>query len=213
MIRIWGRKSSSNVQAVMWCVGELGLEYERTDAGFTYGVVDTPEFLAMNPNGLVPVLIDEGLEPLWESAAIIRYLAARYGDDSFWPKDAAARSPVDKWAEWAKATFSLGFTVPIFWRVVRTAPKDQDPAAIAAAVMALDGKLDIAEAQLSRHAFLAGETFTPADIQFGHLLYRYFTIDIERRPRPVLERYYKTLMERPAFQEHVMVSYEELRAK
>ena len=113
----------------------------------------------------------------------------------------------------AKATFSPGFTVPIFWRVVRTAPKDQDPAAIAAAVKALDGKLDIAEAQLSRHPFLAGETFTPADIQFGHLLYRYFTIDIERRPRPVLERYYKTLMERPAFQEHVMVSYEELRAK
>lgn len=213
MIRIWGRKSSSNVQAVMWCIGELGLEYERTDAGFTYGVVDTPEFLAMNPNGLVPVLIDEGLEPLWESAAIIRYLAARYGDDDFWPKDAVARAPVDKWAEWAKATFSPGFTVPIFWRVVRTAPKDQDPAAIAAAVKALDGKLDIAEAQLSRHPFLAGETFTPADIQFGHLLYRYFTIDIERRPRPVLERYYKTLMERPAFQEHVMVSYEELRAK
>lgn len=213
MIRIWGRKSSSNVQAVMWCIGELGLDYERTDAGFTYGVVDTPEFLAMNPNGLVPVLVDEGMEPLWESAAIIRYLAARYGDDRFWPKDAVARAPVDKWAEWAKATFSQGFTVPIFWRVVRTAPKDQDPAAIAAAVKALDGKFDIAEAQLSRHPFLAGETFTPADIQFGHLLYRYFTIDIERRPRPVLERYYKTLMERPAFQEHVMVSYEELRAK
>lgn len=213
MIRIWGRKSSSNVQAVMWCVGELGLACERTDAGFTYGVVDTPEFLAMNPNGLVPVLIDGDMEPMWEAGAITRYLAARYGDESFWPKDAAARAPVDKWAEWAKVTFSPSFTVPIFWRVVRTAPKDQDPVAIAAAVKALQAKLDIAEAQLSRHAYLAGETFTLADIQFGHLLYRYFTIDIERRPRPVLERYYQALTQRPAFQEHVMVSYEELRAK
>lgn len=213
MIRIWGRKNSSNVQAVMWCVGELGLEYERIDAGFTYGVVDTPDFLAMNPNGLVPVLVDDGVEPLWEAGAIIRYLAASYGDDGFWPKDAVARAPVDKWAEWAKVTVSAAFTTPIFWQVVRTAPRDQNPAAIAAAVKAFDGKLAIAESQLERHAYLAGDTFTPADIQFGHLLYRYFTIDIERRPRPVLEHYYRALTQRPAFQKHVMVSYEELRAK
>ncbi|MDI7861357.1 glutathione S-transferase family protein [Rhizobiaceae bacterium n13] len=212
MITIWGRKTSSNVQSVMWCIGELGLAHERIDAGFTYGVVDTPEFLAMNPNGLVPVIRDDGGEPLWESGAIIRYLAARYGGDGFWPADPVARAPVDMWAEWAKVTVCAAFTGPIFWRVVRTPSKDRDPVAIAAAVKALDAKLAIAEARLEGHAFLAGDAFTPADIQFGHILYRYFTIDIERRPRPALERYHEALQQRPAFREHVMVSYNELRA-
>ena len=101
--------------------------------------------------------------------------------------------------------------IPIFWRVVRTAPADQDPAAISRAVASLDKFLDIAEAQLARGAFLVGDDLTLADIQFGHVLYRYFDISIARQHRPVLKRYYDALMKRPAFREHVMVSYEELR--
>ena len=211
MLTVWGRKSSSNVQALMWCIGELDLAYERIDAGFRYGVNDTAEFLAMNPNGTVPVLREDDGEPLWETGAIIRYLAAQHGSEAFWPKEERRRAQIDKWTEWAKLNIAMNFTGPVFWRVVRTAPALQDQQAIAAALTALGAKLDIAEKQLERHRFLAGDDLTLADIQFGHVLYRYFDIDIPRPSLPRLERYYDNLTERPAFQEHVMVSYEELR--
>lgn len=211
MLTVWGRKTSSNVQALMWCIGELGLDYERHDVGHRYGGNDTPEFLAMNPNGTVPVLQDGIGEPIWETGAILRYLAARYGTPEFWPSDPAVRAPIDQWAEWAKINVTLAFTGPVFWRVVRTAPSKRDPAAIEAALEKLNGVLAIAEAQLGRRAFLAGAAFTPADIQFGHVLYRYFDIDIARPAWPNIERYYQALTQRAAFREHVMVSYEELR--
>ena len=114
----------------MWCIGELGLPYERHDAGHLYGGTDTPEFLSMNPNGTVPVLRDGDGEPLWETGAVLRHLAGRYGGAPFWPPDGPARARVDKWAEWSKINVTLGFTAPIIWRVVRTAPEDQDPQAI-----------------------------------------------------------------------------------
>ena len=211
MLTVWGRKTSSNVQALMWCIGELGLPYRRYDAGHHYGGTDTPEFLAMNPNGTVPVLRDEDGAPLWETGAILRYLSARYGTGPFWPADPLMRAAVDQWAEWSKINITLGFTVPIFWRVVRTAPAERDAAAIARAIAALNKLLGIAEVQLSRARFLAGDAFTLADIQFGHVLYRYFDIPIDRPESPALRRYYDALTDRPAFREHVMVSYEELR--
>ena len=85
MLTVWGRKSSSNVQALMWCIGELHLPFERIDAGFTYGIVNSDEYLAMNPNGTVPTIQDESNPPLWETGAILRYLAAEYAPESFWP--------------------------------------------------------------------------------------------------------------------------------
>lgn len=210
MLTLWGRKSSSNVQAVMWCISELGLEYERIDAGHTYGLVDTDEYLMMNPNGTVPTLKDGDNPPIWESGAILRYLVNTYATESFWPQDPIARTNADQWAEWSKINFALNFTAPVFWRVVRTAPSKRDPEAIAAALKVLDTKLDIAEAQLSMNHYLAGSELTLADIQFGHCLYRYFNIDIDRKERPVLEAYYQSLTQRQAFAQHVMISYEDL---
>ena len=211
MIKIWGRKSSSNVQALMWCIGELGHNYERIDAGFIYGLVDAPEYLSMNPNGTVPTLQDGDNPPLWESGAVLRYLANSYAADDFWPTDPLARAHVDMWAEWSKLNIALKFTAPVFWRVVRTPPSKRDPVAIRDALLTLDKFLDVAEARLSKFPFLAGRQFTLADIQFGHCLYRYFEIDIERAGHPSIRRYYDSMTERPAFQEHVMLSYEELR--
>lgn len=211
MLTIWGRKTSSNVQALMWCVGELGLDYVRHDIGHRYGGNDTPEFLAMNPNGTVPVLQDGDGAALFETGAILRYLASRYASSPFWPDDLAGRTRVDMWAEWSKVNIAQEFTAPIFWRVVRTAPQDRDPAAIAKAMGVLGAKLDIAEQRLAKHTYLAGDNFSLADIQFGHVLFRYFDIDITRPERPALQRYYQNLTTRPAFRDHVMVSYEELR--
>lgn len=211
MLAIWGRATSSNVQALMWCVGELGLPYRRVDVGHRYGGTETPAFRAMNPNGTVPVLRDGHDPPLWETGAILRYLAGRYGDADFWPRDDRRRADVDRWAEWAKLNVALNFTAPVFWRVVRTAPSRRDAAAIADAVETLARYLDIAEMRLGRHAHLAGDGFTLADIQFGHVLFRYFDISIERPDHPALRAYYERLRSRPAFREHVAVSYDELR--
>jgi glutathione S-transferase len=213
MLTVWGRRTSSNVQAVMWCIGELGLPYERHDIGHKYGGTDTAAFGALNPNRTIPVLRDGGDAPLWESAAIMRYLAGRYGSAPFWPPDGPARAQIDKWAEWAKLNVSLAFTGPIFWQVVRTPAARRDAAVIARGLAAFGRLMDSAEAQIARGGFLAGADFTLADVQFGHVLYRYFTIAIERPERAVLRRYYESLVARPAFAEHVMVSFEELKAE
>ncbi|VEI66091.1 glutathione S-transferase family protein [Serratia rubidaea] len=212
MLEVWGRKSSSNVQALMWCIGELGLPYQRHDVGHRFGGTDSDEFYALNPNRTIPVLRDGDLPPLWETGAILRYLANRYAPDEFWPADLIARTHVDRWMEWSKLNVALLFTAPIFWRVVRTPAAERDPAAIGLALQAFENKLMIAEQRLTGQTFLAGDTFSAADIQFGHVLYRYYDIDIDRQPLPNLRSYYDRLTERPAFREHVMVSYEELRA-
>jgi glutathione S-transferase len=212
MLKIWGRKTSSNVQAVMWSVGELGLAYERHDVGHRFGGLDTPEFLAMNPNGTIPVVRDDGGEPLWESSAILRYLANRYGRAPYWPDDLAKRTHIDKWAEWSKINIALNFSGPIFWQVVRTPRARQDPEALRRAILYLDQYLDIAEKKLASASYLCGDDLTLADVQFGHLLYRYFDLDIDRRARASLRAYYERLAARPAYREHVMVPYDELRA-
>jgi glutathione S-transferase len=211
MLTIWGRADSSNVQAAMWTVGELGLAHRRLDVGHRFGGNKDASFLAMNPNGTVPVLQDGDATPLFESAAIMRYLADRYGDAPFWPKDSAARAQVDVWAEWAKINVAANFTVPIFWGVVRTAPSRRDWSAITQAIKKLSTYFQIAERRLERHAYLCGDAFTLADIQFGHVLYRWFSIEIERPDFAAIGAYCTRLCARPAFKDHVMVSYEALR--
>ncbi len=213
MITVYGRTTSSNVQAVMWAIGELGLAHERLDRGHVHGGTDTPAFRAMNPNGLVPVIRDGDLV-IWESGAILRYLAARYGDGgAFWPADPVARAAVDMWAEWGKVSFAMDFTVPIFWARVRTAAAERDEAALTRAVAHLETRLDILERQLAGHDFVVSDDFTLADILIGHVLFRWFDIDIPRRPRPGVEAYHQRLTERPAWREHVMVSYAPLRVE
>jgi len=213
MITVWGRKSSSNVQAVLWCLQELGVEYKRIDAGFTYGVNDTPEYLAMNPNGVVPTLQDGDNPPMFESCAICRYLANRYANDDFWPKDDVQRAQVDMWAEWAKLNVAQNFSFPLFWPKVRLDPEKIDHDAIDASTIKLDEFLAMADGRLSKNAFLVSDSLTLADIVFGHSLFRYFDIEIKRADLKNLARYYHMLTERDGFRSTVMSSYDELRYK
>jgi len=213
MLTIYGRATSSNVQLVMWAVGELGLTHERLDYGHVHGGTDTPEYRAMNPRGRVPVLKDGDLV-VWESCAILRYLAAAYGGGgAFWPTDPKDRAKVDMWAEWGKNELAQAFSVPIFWPRVRTAAKDRDEAALGRAIANFEVHLDMLETQLEGRGFVTGDDLTTADIVIGHLLFRWFTIDISRQSRSNIERYYASLTARPAYREHVMVSYEILRAE
>lgn len=210
MLTVFGRATSSNVQAVIWALEELEVPYERLNYGEGHAPLDTPEFLALNPHGLIPVLRD-GDTVVWESAAILRYLGACHGGGAFWPADPRDRSQVDMWAEWAKRNVADAFTGPVFWRVVRTPRARWDRPAIDAAVKVLNSNLAQADAQLAAHPYLCGSEMTLSDITLGHLLYRYFDIEIERAPLPHLRRYADMLAGRPAYQRAVMVSYETLR--
>lgn len=213
MIKVWGRASSSNVQSVMWCIAELNLPHERIDAGLMYGVNTTPEYLEMNPNGTVPTMIDGEAPALWESGAILRYLANTYADDNFWPQNALQRADVDRWAEWSKVSVQMNFNAPIFWPVIRLASKDRDEEKLTAAITTFEDKLRIAQDQLSRHQFLVGDHLTLADIQFGHILYRYFELEITRADLSGIRRYYDLLTAMPHYRKYVMINFDELRWK
>lgn len=211
MLTIYGRDYSSNVQMVMWAVGELGLAHERLDYGHVFGGTDTPEFREMNPNGLVPVLKDGGLV-MFESAAIVRYLAARYGDRRFWPADAMIRGPLDTWAEWGKNTFAPAVN-RVFITSVATPPSKQDPQVIAAAIKAASALAVMLDERLGEGPWLADHTFTFADLSPGHILYRYYNVPFERPETPNLDAYWARLQERPAFAKHAMKSFEPLRGR
>lgn len=211
MIKVWGRASSSNVQCVMWCIAELDLPVERIDAGLMYGVNNTPEYLAMNPNGTVPTIVDGDGSALWESGAILRYLANAYADDKFWPQDPLQRADVDRWAEWSKISVQMNFNRPIFWPVVRLATNDRDEDSLNKAITSFENKLRIAQNKLNHHQFLTGDNLTLADIQFGHILYRYFELEIARADLPGIRRYYDLLTAMPHYRTHVMINFDELR--
>jgi glutathione S-transferase len=203
MLRIWGRTNSSNVQKVMWAVGELGLAHERIDAGGRFGGLDTPEYGRMNPNRRVPTLDDDGVI-LWESNACVRYLAARYGKGGLWPEEPAARALSDRWMDWQIATVNPDLTV-VFWGLIRTPADQRDHAAIAAAADRLGGIFGMLDAALAGQDFVAGNHLTIGDIPIGITCYRYYELPIERPELPNLAAWYGRLQQRAAFREHVMI--------
>ena len=212
MLKIWGRNTSSNVQIAMWAVGELGLAHERIDWGGKFGGNDDPEYRSMNPNGLIPTLKD-GDVVVWESGAILRYLAARYGDEVFWPSDPARRAPLDMWAEWIKTSFAPPLTHQIFWQLIRTPAAERNRATIEDGIAKVKKLTAMLDARIGDGPYLNGDDLCFADVMVGHLLYRYFTLDFDRATAPNLEGYYARLQKRPAYREHVMVSYDSLRVE
>jgi glutathione S-transferase len=208
MLKIWGRATSSNVQTVMWAVAELGLEHERIDWGGAFGGNDDPDYRLMNPNGLIPVLKD-GDTVLFESPAILRYLGARYGDEAFWPSDAGQRAELDVWAEWVKTSVCPEMIYKVFWNLVRAQRPDQT--ALSSGAEALAKLMPRLDARLGAGPFLGGDDLSFADIMVGHVLYRYMTLDFPKAETPNIDAYYHRLAGRPAYAEHVMVSYESLR--
>ena len=166
-------------------------------------------YLALNPNAVIPTLEDEGTV-VWESHAIVRYLAARYGAGSLWPEDPAIRSRADRWMDWHHTTLYPQL-FPVFWGLVRTAEKDRDKTAIALAVKRAGYYYERLDEEMAGQVFVAGNELTMGDIPLGSTLYRYFTLPIERPELPHVEKWYARLQEREAYREHVMVSYEDLQ--
>jgi glutathione S-transferase len=210
--RIWGRRNSFNVQKVMWLVGELGLPHQHIPAGGSFGGLDTPEFLAMNPHGRVPV-IDDGGTIVWESHAILRYLAARHGSCRFWSDDPAERSYADRWMDWSQTALQPDFLMGVFWGFYRTPEPQRNWPAIRNAIARCAQHFRLLDEVLADRPFLCGTALSLADITAGTTLYRYFGLEIERPLIPNVTDWYQRLQERAAYREHVMIPFDDLRGR
>lgn len=209
MLTIFGRRNSANVQKVLWLVGELNLAHRHVPKGGSFGGLDTLEFRAMNPAGKVPVIDDNGVI-VWESHAILRYLAARYGTEALYSQAPAKRARSEPWMDWSQTTFQVDFLTGVFWGLYRTPEPQRNWPAIRAALARCAEHTQVLDNMLSVRPFLASETLTLADIAVGTLMFRYFTLDIERPERPHLQAWYRRLADRPAYRENVMLPYDEL---
>lgn len=201
MLKVWGRNTSSNVQKVMWAIGELSLEHERFDIGGAFGKNKEPAYLAMNPNGLVPTLQD-GDFILWESNTIVRYLAREYGAGTLEPADVKTRARASQWMDWQISVVAPAIG-PAFWGMIRTPPEKRDPAVIAASQAKTTEAMKMLDTQLGRTKFVAGDKFSMGDIPLGIMVYRFRQLVPERPALANLDRWYKALQTRAAFREHV----------
>ena len=202
MIKIYGRRSSINVRKVLWCCEELSLGYDREDWGAGFRSTQSPEFLALNPNGLVPVIDDQGYV-LWQSNAIVRYLANCYGGAALYPDNARIRGQIDQWIDWQATELNDSWRYCVMG-LVRKSSAHQDPVAIQASTDQWSKSMAILEAQLSQTTgYLVGDRFTLADIPIGLSVHRWFAAPISRPSLPAIARYYQLLNEREGFRRQI----------
>jgi glutathione S-transferase len=202
MLRIWGRANSINVQKVLWCCGELGLAYERIDAGNEFEVNKTAEYRALNPNGFVPT-IEDGEIRLWESNVIVRYLAHKNSHGLLCPSDIGIRFDAERWMDWQATVFWPALR-PLFIELVRTVPTKRDPAVVAKGVSLCLAAVRILDARLSDRAFLAGDAFSMGDIPAAATVHRWYALDIDHPELPNVQRWYDLMKRRQPFRKTVM---------
>ena len=195
MLRLWGRTSSINVRKVIWAAQELNLTIQRTDAGGKFGLVREAEYLGHNPNGLVPLVEDEGGFRIWESNVIVRYLCARYSPGNLYPEDLQARFVAEQWMDWQQTTFNPAGR-DAFIQLIRTPAEQRDESIALESVNATVPLLVMLEAHLGKQAFMAGDKFTMADIPVGCEIHRWFGLPLQRPAMPNIDRWFKSLSER-----------------
>lgn len=195
MLKIWGRISSINVRKVVLAAQWLELPFERVDAGAAFGVVQTPEYLAKNPNAMVP-LLEDGAWSLWESNVIVRYLCAR-ADSPMYPRELRARFDAERWMDWQQATLNPAGR-DAFLQLIRVPADKRSAAAIAASVAATEPLLAMLDAQLARTRFLAGDQPTMADIPIACEMHRWWGLDLDHPEHPHLRRWYDGIRQLPA---------------
>jgi len=199
MLKIWGRVNSVNVKKALWCLEELGLPYERIDAGLQFGVTNTAAYRKMNPNGLVPTLDDGGFI-LWESHTIVRYLADKHGKGVLRPMDLHIRAVANQWMDWA-FTFQ-GSVRDAFWHLIRTPPEKRDAEAIEKSRVRSGELAGILDAALADRMYVAG-AFSMGDIPIGCEVQRWMRLPMDRPHLPNLAAWFERLCARPAFKKAV----------
>ena len=201
MLKIWGRANSSNLKKVTWLCEEISLPYERIDAGMSFGVVNTPEYRKLNPNGLVPTIDDEGFI-LWESNAIVRYLAAKHTAGTLWPTDLKVRADADRWMDWCTSTLWPAFR-PVFWNLIRTPADKRSQKEIDEGAQKTGELLARLDGYLAGRKFVAGDQLTIGDIAFGPVVYLVQNVPFDRPKLANYDAWYARLSERPAFKKVV----------
>ncbi len=201
MIRVWGRRSSSNVQKVLWTLGELDLPFKRETVGGSFGGNREADFLRMNPNGLIPVILD-GDVTMFESNAIVRYLSARYRAGVLRPAEPKALALAEQWMEWQQSTFSPPVST-IFWNMARLPPAQKNTAAVVEAEKQVRAALLIADRHLAKHDWFAGDNFSFGDIVMGVMYWRYLGVSASVIDVPHLQDWCEAIKKREAFREHV----------
>ena len=224
MLKIWGRMSSINVKKVVWTAQELGLDFQRTEAGGLFGVVKTSEYMQMNPNSLVPVIEDDDYV-LWESNVIVRFLCAKYDTPTLaasraalplegarlawggparrpsagqmYPTDLRERFDAERWMDWQQTTLNP-VSRPGFWQLIRTSREQRNPVLIAESNAAVEALMFTLDMHLANHPFMVGERFTMADIPLACEVHRWFGLPQPRQSRPHIERWYESLRARQA---------------
>lgn len=196
MLRIWGRISSINVRKVVLAAQWLELPFERVDAGLAFGIVQTPEYKARNPNSLVP-LLEDGDFTLWESNVIVRYLCAQRPERGLYPQALRDRFDAERWMDWQQTTLN-GAGRDAFWQLVRVPADKRSAPAVAASVAATEPLLAVLDAHLARQRFMAGDAFTMADIPIACEMHRWWGLPLEHAPHPHLRRWYDGIRQQPA---------------
>ena len=202
MLNIWGRISSINVRKVVWCAQELGLDFQRTEAGGKFGIVQSDEYRAMNPNAMVPTIDDgegDARVVLWESNVIVRYLCARHWTYQMYPEQLPERFDAERWMDWQQTTLNRA-SGGAFVQLVRVAPEQRDAAVIEESVRATEPLFALLDAHLATRSFMTGERFTMADIPIGCEVHRWFGLppaDYRRPSWPNLERWFAQMLQRP----------------
>ena len=202
MITVWGRRNSVNVQKVLWALEELDVPYHRENVGGSFGGNRDPDFLAMNPMGLVPVIRD-GDVTMFESNAIVRYLSARFRSGVLRPADHRGLAMAEQWMEWQAQSFAPHVGA-IFTNTVRSSPEQRNEALVKAAERQAADALRIADGWLARHDWFAGSAFSFGDIVMGALLWRYMGLDCAKPEAPHVAEWLDALQKREAFRNTVM---------
>jgi glutathione S-transferase len=204
MLKVWGRTTSSNVQKVLWTCAELGIEYDRVDHGGPFGGNRDPEYLKLNPNGLVPTVIDGDLV-MWESNTICRYLCNTHPNGgSLYPSDFAERTHVERWMDWQLSVIGAPMGA-LLQGLIRSTPETRDPAVIEAARRRAITAWEIVDDGLQGQPFLGGQFLSLAEIVMGTHIYRWFNYAIERPHMPKLQAWYERCLERPGFKNHIVM--------
>ena len=193
-LQIWGRMSSINVKKVVWTAQEVGLDFERHEAGGVHGVVKTPAYVALNPNSQIPTMEDGGYV-LWESNVITRYLCAKHSSGNLYPTDLQERFDAERWMEWQQTSVNPASRNG-FWHLVRLPADQRDPALIAQSNAAVELLMAILDAHLATRSFMVGERFTMADSPLGCEVQRWFGLPQAREPRPHIERWFASVSAR-----------------
>ncbi len=203
MLHIIGRSDSGNVQKILWAIDELALPFTREDLGGPFGGNNDERYLKLNPNGLIPTVID-GDTVMWESNTILRYLACQYGGNSLWEPDPAQRTLGERWMDWQLSVLApvIG---PLFYQLIRTPEAKRDPALIAGKRDQSAAAMRLFDHGIPDSTFLGGERFTVADIALGVFVHRWVSLPIPHEPLPRAMRWYKTIAQRPGFRKYIDV--------